>query len=307
MNNRHSDNRLSGWDRFLDFGTHLPQPIEAIASFAKNFGFKCLVGIVVGFGLALGLAWLGWWIPGETNEVNRVWRLENENVFFVYSAKSAVSALRANKVFVPEEGKEQAILLTGVVNATILVNSAISSKVLQRIEPRAGVLLAEDFARGDVVSLGGPIANAAFTLAIDKLTKAGEPPPFCFDDQTMKCVAGDSAACDSDRAIHDTRPGGTVYMTQYEKQPSKAKRVVVDYGFFVIGRNPFKTESKLILIAGSHKTGTWGATRFLTDPTNAELLNGLYRQAEKNGKYFTGVVRTDSKTASTSLEVYALF
>jgi hypothetical protein len=289
------------WGALVDWGTHLPQPIEAVSGFLKHFGLKGLVAALLGALFALGVAAFVW-KPGQKKEISSAWRFQSKTVFLVYAAKAKVEASRTGKAYVSEDGKVQTILLSDVVEASLQVADALSSAALARLQPRAGDIQPNELEHGDVVILGSPIGNVACNRVIEKLRADNHPLPLDFSPEMWGCSRGNSDSCGSPRYIFKPGTPPIRYDTKYASVADGQQEVQVDHGLFVVGPNPIELGSRLVLIAGCHKLGTWGTTRYLASSLNSRVIDAYLSNAEKNKRYVAGVVRVEAATGTTSLE-----
>jgi hypothetical protein len=305
--------------RLKSFMSTLPSPLPSIISFADNFGINGIIGVSAGLLVAFILAYNGHWIsPKEKIAWKGIWDLSGSKIYIVYAAKAVVQANQSGKLSVKEEEREQAVPLSDVVESSLHVAQALPPDVLRRVVAKAGRLDPQDWQAADVIVLGGPLATIAYPLVYATLRDQRRAPPFDFGKEVYECLAEIPAspatvpACGAPRVIIE-QTGSPARRFETEYGPSMdgeegSARVVKDFGLFIIGPNPFDPARRMVLLAGSHKVGTLGVTRFLTSQGESSTMLPAVLEALRAGKYVSGVVvsRPDTRTSElvTALVVF---
>jgi hypothetical protein len=283
----------------------LPRIVQALIGFTLHFGWRGLAGILVGAVIVLYWSTQPWYLfSSSKGRINDIWELKADEIFVVYSAKSIVRARLRGLTQISEDGSQQNAKLSGVTEAVFYLSKALPESALPKIVARAGDLDLKEFERGDVIILGGPLANIAFSTVLTKLRELNRASPYDFNSNVYSCLqSGDDTVCKLPRAIIELKGHGQTYSTTYDTLLDQSLTVQTDFGFFIIGANPFNDSKRMILMAGCHKDGTMATTSFLTDEKNKELLNVLMHDAKKKGNFLAGIIRRDK--ASTYFHKFA--
>lgn len=307
--------------KLRNLGPELPQPLRGLFAFFTFFGVNGAVGLVAGLVIALLLWWNGWLpersvkqvyqhgpvVDSTQRAVNNLWNLRSARINVIYAAKGVLRASRENKKVVAEEGGlAQGVYLSDPVESAFALAKALPASALRNAVLRPGDLDAHECGAGDLIVLGGPIANFAYTRAYAQLKQISKTPRFDFDESVYRQIENPTLLS-LPRIIHDNLDSTISFVSTYKVLDSLNKSVEVDYALFVAGPNPFSSKDFLIVVAGSHKIGTDGATKFLTSPSNAEELNRLLQNRPKERPYLTGIIKVDSQRGNSTLLTSAYF
>jgi len=178
----------------------------------------------------------------------------------------------------------------------------------------------DSLAGHDVVILGGPIRNAYFYEAEQKLVsgfpKGVERLPFDFSENVYASIQSlrysddpkngivvefDDAGNPLQQPVHVYRSSAEKASDLVQDQRVQTPREVFyeeDYGIFLIGPNPFDKSRRLIAVSGTHALGSAGGLQYILDLTT-EKVDDLTKRAKRiqvnpgipGQGYLSGVLR----------------